>query len=107
MGGKLGFIAPAKRVLAAFFVASGMASSVYYVLKVKGKAKIPDYLQVRDADFTLIGYFRPGRKNSARRKSNPNQVVFEALAEKASDLDYGIVTKIELDERELSETAQS
>ncbi|MDX1907665.1 MAG: fructose-6-phosphate aldolase [Bacteroidia bacterium] len=33
----------------------------YYLMKVKGKAKIPDYIQLRDADFTLIGYFRPGR----------------------------------------------
>ncbi len=35
---------------------------VYYVMKVKGKAKIPDYIQLRDESLTLIGYFRPGRK---------------------------------------------
>lgn len=34
----------------------------YYLMKVKGKAKIPDYIQLRDKDLTLIGYFRPGRK---------------------------------------------
>lgn len=33
-----------------------------YVIKVKGKKKIPDYVQVRDNDFTLVGYFsiKPG-----------------------------------------------
>jgi hypothetical protein len=34
----------------------------YYLLKVKGKAKIPDYIQLRDENLTLIGYFRPNRK---------------------------------------------
>lgn len=32
-----------------------------YFIKVKGKAKIPDYVQVRDGQFTLIGYFRADR----------------------------------------------
>ena len=33
-----------------------------YIIKVKGKKKIPDYIQLRDDDFTLIGYFslKPG-----------------------------------------------
>ncbi len=33
----------------------------YYLLKVKGQAGIPDYVQVRDADFTLVCYVRPDR----------------------------------------------
>jgi hypothetical protein len=28
-----------------------------YVIKVKGKKKIPNYIQLRDENFTLIGYF--------------------------------------------------
>ena len=28
-----------------------------YILKVKGSAKIPDYIQIRDDKFTLIAYF--------------------------------------------------
>jgi hypothetical protein len=32
-----------------------------YIIKVKGKAKIPDYIQLRDADFVLIAYFRADR----------------------------------------------
>ena len=40
-------------------------SKVIYLIKIKGKAKIPDYVQLRDEDFTLIGYFRPGRNEKS------------------------------------------
>ena len=29
-----------------------------YIIKNKGKAKIPDYIQLRDDNFILIAYFR-------------------------------------------------
>jgi hypothetical protein len=32
-----------------------------YIIKVKGKAKIPDYIQLRDENFVLIEYFRADR----------------------------------------------
>lgn len=32
-----------------------------YIIKVKGKAKIPDYIQIRDQDFALVAYFRTDR----------------------------------------------
>jgi hypothetical protein len=32
-----------------------------YIIKVKGKAKIPDYVQLRDENFILIAYFRADR----------------------------------------------
>ena len=32
-----------------------------YILKVKGKAKIPDYIQFRNDDFVLLEYFRADR----------------------------------------------
>ena len=32
-----------------------------YIIKVKGKAKIPDYIQLRDKNFVLIAYFRADR----------------------------------------------
>jgi hypothetical protein len=32
-----------------------------YIIKVKGKAKIPDYIQFRDENFTLVAYFRADR----------------------------------------------
>lgn len=33
-----------------------------YIIKVKGKAKIPDYIQLRDDAFVLIAYFRADRE---------------------------------------------
>ncbi|UXP32457.1 fructose-6-phosphate aldolase [Reichenbachiella agarivorans] len=32
-----------------------------HIIKIKGKAKIPDYIQLRDEDFVLIAYFRADR----------------------------------------------
>ena len=32
-----------------------------YIIKVKGKAKIPDYIQLRDVNFVLVAYFRADR----------------------------------------------
>ena len=32
-----------------------------YIIKVKGKAKIPDYIQLRDDSFVLVAYFRADR----------------------------------------------
>ena len=40
-----------------------------YILKVKGTAKIPDYVQLRDDDFTLLAYFRVDRPEKALIKA--------------------------------------
>jgi len=32
-----------------------------YIIKVRGKAKIPDYIQLRNEKFVLIAYFRADR----------------------------------------------
>jgi hypothetical protein len=32
-----------------------------YLMKIKGSGKIPDYLQIRDDNYTLIAYFRADR----------------------------------------------
>ena len=66
-----------------------------YLLKIKGKAKIPDYVQLRDDDFTLLAYFRMDRPEKALAKVG--------LAEKAQDIidelikmPFGKVKKIEI-----------
>ena len=38
-----------------------LPDGIMYVIKVKGKAKIPDYIQLRDNSFALIAYFRADR----------------------------------------------
>jgi hypothetical protein len=40
-----------------------------YILKVKGTAKIPDYVQLRDDQFTLLAYFRVDRPEKAITKA--------------------------------------
>ncbi|NTW31125.1 MAG: fructose-6-phosphate aldolase [Bacteroidetes bacterium] len=39
-----------------------------YILKIKGSAKIPDYVQIRDDNFTLIAYFRAENAISSLNK---------------------------------------
>lgn len=69
---------------------------VYYIMKVKGKAKIPDYIQLRDHAYTLIGYFRPGRKERLD-KVIPNPAHAARIQEVIDSLaDYGKMTKVEL-----------
>jgi len=40
-----------------------------YILKVKGTEKIPDYVQLRDDNFTLLAYFRVDRPEKAIAKA--------------------------------------
>ena len=37
------------------------AGSDMFIIKVKGKAKIPDYIQLRDQNMVLVAYFRADR----------------------------------------------
>ncbi|SKB88739.1 fructose-6-phosphate aldolase [Daejeonella lutea] len=66
-----------------------------YVIKVKGVAKIPDYVQLRDEKFTLLAYFRLDRPEKALDKAG--------LAEHASyildtikDLPFGQIKKLDI-----------
>jgi hypothetical protein len=74
-----------------------MTPKRYFVLKVKGKAKIPDYIQVRDEHFTLIGYFRPGHTTQKTgRLADPNQRLFQLVENLASGLPYGVVSELSI-----------
>jgi len=39
-----------------------------YIIKVKGKAKIPDYIQLRDDNMVLVAYFRADRPMKVLKK---------------------------------------
>lgn len=43
--------------------------ATYYILKIQGKAKIPDYVQLRDEQFSLLAYFRLDRPEKALVKA--------------------------------------
>lgn len=71
------------------------ASKIIYLIKIKGKAKIPDYVQIRDTDFTLIGYFRPGR-NEKTVKSLDLSPYQEALDHCIAEMPFGKITPFTL-----------
>jgi len=43
-----------------------------YIMKIKGSGKIPDYLQIRDDEFTLVAYFRADRIEQGLAKHKMN-----------------------------------
>lgn len=59
-----------------------------YIIKVKGKAKIPDYIQLRDDNFVLIAYFRADRplKNMDRYGLEGKE---EQLKELINTMEFG------------------
>ena len=65
-------------------------------MKVKGKAKIPDYIQVRDESMTLIGYFRPGRKERLLKVVKDEKAADQLQAAIEGIEDYGKLLKVEL-----------
>ncbi|WP_242927157.1 fructose-6-phosphate aldolase [Pontibacter vulgaris] len=66
-----------------------------YIIKVKGKAKIPDYIQLRDDNFVLIAYFRADRplKNLDRYGLEGKE---DALAALIESLEFGKLQKLEI-----------
>lgn len=66
-----------------------------YIIKIKGKAKIPDYAQLRDDNFTLIAYFRTDRPDRALEKcglSDKTNVILTII----KDMPFGKMQQIEL-----------
>ncbi|MCY4778981.1 fructose-6-phosphate aldolase [Sphingobacterium sp. UT-1RO-CII-1] len=66
-----------------------------YVIKVKGIAKIPSYVQLRDDKFTLLAYFRIDRPEKALEKiglGDKSDYIMEII----QDQPFGKVVEIEL-----------
>lgn len=65
-----------------------------YIIKVKGKAKIPDYIQLRDENFVLVAYFRADRplKNLEKYGLQGKEEELAALIEK---LPFGKLQKLD------------
>ncbi|RSK47141.1 fructose-6-phosphate aldolase [Hymenobacter rigui] len=66
-----------------------------YIIKVKGKAKIPDYIQLRDEEFVLVAYFRADRplKDLHRYGLAGKE---EALSDVIAGLEFGKLQKLEI-----------
>jgi hypothetical protein len=65
-----------------------------YILKIKGKAKIPDYIQIRDNDFTLKAYFRVDRPEKSLEKIGLGDRK-EELLKLIEEIPFGKVIKID------------
>ncbi|GAA3996723.1 hypothetical protein GCM10022408_04190 [Hymenobacter fastidiosus] len=66
-----------------------------YIIKVKGKAKIPDYIQLRDENFVLIAYFRADRPLKDLHRYGLENKETE-LAAVIAGLEFGKLQKLEI-----------
>ncbi|MEI7980881.1 MAG: fructose-6-phosphate aldolase [Bacteroidota bacterium] len=66
-----------------------------FILKIQGTQKIPDYIQIRDENFTLIAYFKVTNPKTALTRCNLLDKMNKILAI-ASQLEYGKIRKLEL-----------
>lgn len=64
-----------------------------YIIKIKGKAKIPDYIQLRDEHFILVGYFRADRPLRDLEKYGLEDHE-ENLQNLINELPFGKLTKL-------------
>ncbi|WP_033564481.1 hypothetical protein [Sphingobacterium sp. SYP-B4668] len=66
-----------------------------YIVKVKGVAKIPDYVQLRDDEFTLLAYFRVDRPDKSLEKIGLGDKT-EYIMQVVNELPFGQIKKLEL-----------
>jgi hypothetical protein len=66
-----------------------------FVLKIKGKAKIPDYVQLRDEQFTLVAYFRTDRPEKALIKAGLGSKETEII-KFIESMPFGKVMRLEI-----------
>ena len=66
-----------------------------YIIKVKGVAKIPDYVQLRDDKFTLLAYFRVDRPDKSLDKVGLTDKA-EYIMNIVKELPFGQILKLDL-----------
>ena len=64
-----------------------------YIIKVNGKTKIPDYVQIRDKNFTLLAYFRADRPEKALQKCGMEDKI-EEIKKIIEELPFGKMQKL-------------
>jgi len=65
-----------------------------YIIKVKGVAKIPDYVQLRDDKFTLLAYFRLDRPEKSLDRIGLHDKT-DYIINLAKDLPFGQILKLD------------
>jgi len=69
---------------------------IMYIIKVKGVAKIPDYVQLRDDAFTLLAYFRVDRPDKSLDKIGLGEKA-EYIMQLVREMPFGQIKKLELE----------
>lgn len=63
-----------------------------YILKIKGTDKIPDFVQIRDNEMTLIAYFRLSQIESGLKK-NGLQHETQGIKNTLKKIPYGKISE--------------
>ena len=66
-----------------------------YIIKIKGKAKIPDYIQIRNDNMILVDYFRADRPID-KIKSYGVSSSDDEIVEYINGLEFGKLQKLNL-----------
>jgi len=66
-----------------------------YIIKIKGKAKIPDYIQLRNDNMILVDYFRADRPID-KIKSYGVSRSDDEIVEYINGLEFGKLQKLRL-----------
>ena len=66
-----------------------------YIIKIKGKAKIPDFIQLRNDKMILLEYFRESRPINRLRKYGLKSSD-EEIINYVNGLEYGKIQKLDL-----------
>ena len=66
-----------------------------YIIKIKGKAKIPDYIQLRNDNMILVDYFRADRPID-KIKSYAVSSSDDEIVEYINGLEFGKLQKLSL-----------
>ena len=66
-----------------------------YIMKVKGTARIPDYIQIRDDKFTLIAYFRADRPEKELLRLGLQEKE-NAVRKCIGEIPYGKITHLDI-----------
>ncbi len=63
-----------------------------FVLKNKGTLNVPDYIEIRDSELTLIRYFKYQNIDAELLKMELSDI--QAIRKKITEIEYGILTSI-------------
>jgi len=91
----VGYLSPDKIDFNSFCSIENVIFGQMYIIKVKGIAKIPDYVQLRDDKFTLLAYFRVDRPDKSLDKLGLGDKL-DYVMKMIKELPFGQVTKLDI-----------